>query len=372
MKSDQMRILILIDSLGSGGAEKSTAVLAEYLNGKHIDFRILCLDRKEVGVEQYLIKRGIPIHFVDQKSFLLQVLEVAKYIKKFKITIVHSILFRSNLRARFAKLFIHFKHIESLVSTTYSSERLIDPRVNKFSLRAHQVLDRITQGKLVDHFHSISGTVKEHYVKIQGIPEKKITVIYRGRPPLLNSEVKKSNGLPLKLINVGRNEFAKGQIYLLKAAAELRKKNYDFELDIYGRTGNSTKELREFIQESQLEDVVTLRGFDKNVYQKLPSADIFVFPSLYEGLGGALIEAQAAGLPIVCNDIPVLHEVVMKDQNALFFDVKNTSSMVDAICFLLDHPKVREKYGRVSLQNFEKKFDQETNNKKLLDLYRTL
>ena len=88
-------------------------------------------------------------------------------------------------------------------------------------------------------------------------------------------------------------------------------------------------------------------------------------------MGGALIEAQAAGLPIACNDIPVLHEVVQKNINAKFFNVHDTSSIVSSIRFFLDNPKKLQDYGRESLLNYEAKFDEKTNNEKLVNLYKS-
>ena len=102
------------------------------------------------------------------------------------------------------------------------------------------------------------------------------------------------------------------------------------------------------------------------------ASDVFVFPSLYEGLGGALIEAQSAALPIACNNIPVLREVINENKNARLFDVENIESMVTAISYFLDDPEKQIDYGQKSLQNFKEKFLETENNERMLKLYKQL
>ena len=369
-----MKILIVIDGLGTGGAERSTEVICDYLYDSKVSFEVLCLDQRTVGVQQKMQEKSYKISFVPTGNFYSQSKYIANYIKKRDFQLVHSILFRSNLRTRFAKLFFNFVHIESLVNTTYSKERFNDKRVNQKALWFYKKVDKNSASWGVDHFHSITEAVKKHYInEINLIPER-ITVIPRGRKPLLDdfSQRQGSKGGAVTLLNIGRHEFQKGQIYLLKALKVLVDKSYSLELIILGRSGSVTQELEEFISENNLQDFVRLEGFKENVNEYLLTSDVFVFPSLFEGLGGSLIEAQAAGLPIACNDIPVLQEVVEENENAKFFDVHDTNSIVKSIEFFLDDPAQRKIYGKKSLKNYQEKYVEKVNNEKLLDLYKAL
>lgn len=360
--------------MGSGGAERSTAVLCKYLIAENIGFEILCLDKKQVGVQQEMQARGYMIHFLRKGNFTVQVKLIAQFIKAGNFDLVHSILYRSNIRTRFAKVFCKFTHLESLVNTTYSEERFTDEKVNQTSLRFYKWLDRTSASWGVDHFHSITKTVKQHYIEKIKLDPQKITVIPRGRKPILETYDARPQTEKdvVHLINVGRHEFQKGQIFLLRALKIIKEKGYKVKLQILGRDGSTTSQLKQYIKENQLEEVVDLEGFKDNVPDYLVKADLFIFPSLFEGLGGALIEAQAAGLPIACNDIPVLHEVVEKDVNAKFFDVHSSASMVDAITFFLKNPEYRESYGRESFSNFNENFREAPNNKRLVALYKNL
>jgi len=370
-----MKILIIINSLGSGGAEKSTEVICDYLFNLNIPFEILCLDQKSVGVQERMLEKGYTIKFIPPGNFLKQSNFIANYIKNGNFDLVHSILFRANLRTRFARLKVKFVHLESLVNTTYSEERINDVGVNQMGLKIYKLIDNFTSRKFVDHFHSITETVKNHYVEEIDLDPNEITVIPRGRKPIITSyEERNFQNLqePVQIINVARHEFQKGQIYIIKAVKKLIDQGYNVELRIFGRDGSASKEMRDYIEVHTLNDKVFLEGFKANVSEYLLKSHLFAFPSLYEGLGGALIEAQAAGLPIVCNDIPVLHEVVVEKDNAKFFDVHNVDSIVEAMSFFLDNPEERERYGKASLVNFYDKFLESRNNALTLDLYSKL
>ena len=366
-----MKLLIIIDSLGSGGAERSTAVLCKYLVAENIHFEILCLDEKQVGVQQEMQDKGYNICFIKKRSFPVQVKLIAQIIKTGNFDLVHSILYRSNIRTRFAKALCKFTHLESLVNTTYSEERFLDEKVNQTSLRFYKWLDQRSVSWGVDHFHSITETVKQHYIEEIGLKSEKITVIPRGRKPVISNygDRPSSSRKRFEIINVGRNEFQKGQIYLLKALKILKERGYNFHLTILGRSGSTTSSLKEYVKRNHLYEVITFEGFKDNVPDYLLRSDLFVFPSLFEGLGGALIEAQAAGLPIACNNIPVLHEVVKQDVQAKFFDVHDLNSVAETIAFFINNPKVCATYGKKSLENFKINFRESVSNEKILNLY---
>jgi glycosyltransferase involved in cell wall biosynthesis len=373
-----MKVLIVIDGLGAGGAEMSTALMCDYLHENRVSFEIVCLQKKQIGVQESMLAKGYKIYFINNLSYPRQILFIKNLIKKNQYDVVHSILLKSNLRVRFARMLTRFVHIESLVNETYSDYRLSDPRVNKFLLRQYLLLDKLTSG-YVDHFHSITEAVKKHYVEKVNVKAEKISVIYRGRNPYVtNVQTFKRSDLGIGeadflIVNTGRQEFQKGQLYLLKALDNLiRAGHKNIKLLFLGRNGNVTNELNQFIAENNLGDYVLFPGHRSDVMSVLSAADIFAFPSLYEGLGGALIEAQAAGLPIVCNDLAVLKEVVQEDKNAKLFSSLNIESIANAILFFINHPEKKAEFGKESLRNFENKFQLNDIHAKMLAMYERL
>jgi glycosyltransferase involved in cell wall biosynthesis len=367
-----MKVLIVIDSLGGGGAERSTQVLCDYLAENKVKFKIVCLYFYPNGFHQEMIEKGYDIQFLQKKGFLGQTKEVAKIISNENFDIVHSILFKSNLRVRFSKLKTKFVHLESIVNSTYSDERRKDEKVNQTLLKVYKVLDRYSATLFVDHFHAITNSVKEHYIKHLGLDSKKISIVYRGRKSVLLNREKPSGTHKFTLLNVARQDYQKGQIYLLQAMKVLKAKGVDIKLIILGVEGSETPRLKKYHQENELGDMVEFAGFSNDVNFYYSLADVFIFSSLFEGLGGALIEAQSAGLPIISNDIEVLREVVQPNINGLFVDIKNTQEVSDAILKLKTDVDLRQRFSEESLKNYTNKYREEISNLKMLNLYKSL
>ncbi len=367
-----MKILIVIDSLGGGGAERSTQVLCDFLAENKVDFKIVCLYFYPNGFHQEMIDKGYDIQFLKKKSFLGQTLEIAKIISSENFDVVHSILFKSNLRVRFSKLKSKFTHLESIVNSTYSDERKRDKKVNQYLLKVYKVLDRYSAALFVDHFHAITNSVKEHYIKHLGLDPKKISIVNRGRKPVFLKKEKASGTHKFNLLNVARQDYQKGQIYLLQAMKALKAKGVDIKLIILGVEGSETPGLKKYHQENELGDMVEFAGFSNDVNFYYSLADVFIFSSLFEGLGGALIEAQSAGLPIISNNIEVLREVVQPNINGLFVDIKNKQRVVDGILKLKMDVDLRQRFAEESLKNYTNKFREEISNQKMLNLYKSL
>ncbi|RUA33974.1 MAG: hypothetical protein DSY77_07560 [Bacteroidetes bacterium] len=144
------------------------------------------------------------------------------------------------------------------------------------------------------------------------------------------------------------------------------------EVLFLGREGNASATLKAFLKENKLDVNFHFLGHRSDVPQFMKASDIFLFPSLYEGLGGSLIEAQAAELPIICSDIPVLNEVVEKDKNALMFEAGNEQELAKKIQELVENPGLRKEMGRHSLERFNKYFQIEKIHEEMLDFYKSV
>ena len=109
-------------------------------------------------------------------------------------------------------------------------------------------------------------------------------------------------------------------------------------------------------------------GHRSDVGDLLAAADEFVFPSLYEGLGGAMLEAMARGLPIVASDIPALREVTDPD-GARLVPRGSAAALAKAIDELLADPQEREAMSVKNLRR-SRAFDLDTITKRMTEFYR--
>lgn len=128
------------------------------------------------------------------------------------------------------------------------------------------------------------------------------------------NEYRKKLGLTEKIVigNVGRLQFQKNQEFLIKIFEQLHMKNNNMQLLLVGQ-GEDKSKLKQLVIEKKLQDNVTFLGVRKDVSQLLQAMDIFVFPSVFEGLPLALIEAQASGLLVFASKDVIPQEVKMSD-----------------------------------------------------------
>ena len=143
------------------------------------------------------------------------------------------------------------------------------------------------------------------------------------------------------LINIGRINAAKGQEYLIKAVGRLTKRYPNLKLlivgDIYG-DWKLVERLKSLIHQSQLEEHVQLLGSRTDIPELLAISDVFVFPSLHEAQPVALLEAMAAGLPIVASRIPAIQETLEDGREALLVPPGDSEAIAVAVEELIADP----------------------------------
>lgn len=174
------------------------------------------------------------------------------------------------------------------------------------------------------------------------------------------------------LVSVGRQEFQKGQRHLLEAFARIARQRPRAKLLLVGRSGNASADLARLRTELGLENRACFLGHRDDVPEVLAGADLFVFPSLYEGQGGALVEAMALGLPIVATRIPSTREVVEEEENALLVPIESPGQLASAIDHLLEDPVRRTAFGERSMVIFHERFTLQRSAERMIELYRSL
>jgi glycosyltransferase involved in cell wall biosynthesis len=371
-----MKVVIVINTLGSGGAERSMLEFAKYLHQKNnVEVKFICLEHKKIGVEKEFDPFGIPVRYFEEKgSYIRKTRFLVKILKQETPDIIHSLLTESNIITRLSRKFYSKGHlIQSLVNTAYSLERKKDSKLSWQKFQMAKQLDLWTARLTPNIFyHSITKEVLEHYKPLFKI-NKNYRVIYRGRSenPFLSTI---TNNNSFTLINSGRQEFAKGQINILKALTYLEE-TYgitDVRVEILGRPGTYSGQLNNYILKHSLEDRVSIHGFVTDVQKRLVEADAFIFPSYYEGLGGALLEGFAAHLPCICSNIPVLKEVVGSENGALFSPPGDFKQLGENIKRLKESNKLQSQLSDYTYNRFQSKFRIEKINAEMFKMYEDL
>ncbi len=369
-----MKIMLLIDTFGAGGAERSTLELARYLVKTGENLVAVALKRREIGVEKEFRALNAKVCIGDTSNKRERLAYIKEIIRAERPDIVHSAIFESNVLLRIARLSTPpFVLVQSLVNTPYVPERVIPGKVAKAKFWVAKMIDGLTARLSPIHYHAVSQTVADHYQSLFGYPPERCTVIPRGRVKNeLSHIISRDPGL--RLVNVGRMEFQKGQDLIVEALRILRddKSITDIQLDIYGREGTETDKLRAMTAEYGLGEQVRLMGFTDRIMVALSRADVFVLPSYFEGGAGALLEAMASGLPCICSDIDVLKEIMGSPEAALFFPVGNAKGLAKSIEIAYHQPGVREQLSAAAEDRFDAAFELESTLRQMRQLYYTV
>ncbi|HEY5011816.1 MAG TPA: glycosyltransferase [Acidimicrobiia bacterium] len=376
----QLRVLYVIEALGEGGTEMSLAELLPELREAGIDPVVVCLkSRGAEGVEHSLVANGFDVRVLAPGGFLAQVRELRGIIVAVRPGVVHTMLWRANQIARLANL-RRVPLLTSLVNESYGPARLSDPHVRRSRLRLAQGVDLLTSHLLTTRFHAVSQSVKEAEERDLRIPASRITVVARGRNDRRlggptaerRARARREYGLTDEqpvLVNVARQEYQKGHRHLLAALPAVLAAHPDVVLLVAGRSGTETEALERLARDSGVSERVRFLSHVAAVGDFLAAGDIFVFPSLYEGMPGAVIEAMAMGLPIVASDIPSIREVVEPGQNSLLVGVGDVGALAGAVVDLLDDPARRLAFGARSRHIYDSRFRLDQSVRGMLALY---
>lgn len=341
------KILYILDTFETGGAEKSLLDIA--IQNKAVESVFVTL-YKGNQLAEAAQKAGIKVISLNrtEKYAFGKIAQLLKpIIQEEKPDLIHATLFRADIVSRKVKRYFKIPLVSSLVNNSYIDERYQKlSLLGKLKLYYIQCYDALT-AKKVDYFISNSQTIKESNAKALGLNLEKIKVIFRGRDLSKFLSLSEEQLLQTKyelnvqenqvtLLNVSRLLDRKGQLDLLQAIKNLLITHPNVKLYIAGE-GFYRSVLENYIQENNLQPHVELLGNRNDIPYLLQLADVFVFPTHYEGLPGALIEAMMAEKTIVCTSIPENEECV-SSQEAVFFKKGDVSHLVATLQEVINQP----------------------------------
>lgn len=155
------------------------------------------------------------------------------------------------------------------------------------------------------------------------------------------------------IVSVGEMNKNKNHSLGISAISLLRNKSVKYI--ICGR-GNREKELKRKAESLGIQDQVLFLGYSNNVREILQSADIFLFPSLREGLSVSLMEAMAEGLPIIASDIRGNRDLVIHNEGGYLHQPRDVEGFSRCLTTLIQDKEIREKMGhrnREVIRNFD-------------------
>ena len=308
-----MKIVHVIDSLSPGGTENQFLSLLPGMAREHeiIPVTLRGAETDPAGLAEIVRYR---LGYEGHRSLPLAILKLRSIIAAERPDLVRAQLYWSSIAARLATP-KSVPLVFSIHSTMSEDGYLRSP--------ASLWLERLTY-RPRHHLLGVSGHVLADFDRYVGIKGGSDVLMNAVNPLFLQHQrAKRPAASPLRLIAVGNLKEAKNYLNLLKA---LREVPGPVSLDIYGE-GSLRATLEQEIASGGLD--VRLQGARSDLWNVLPDYDLLVMASLHEGCPNAVVEAMAAGLPLLLSDIPVMREV--SHGNALFFDPGEPASLADAI-----------------------------------------
>lgn len=172
-------------------------------------------------------------------------------------------------------------------------------------------------------------------------------------------------------VYTGRLHEAKGLDDLVRAWQRIVTRRPDARLWLAGE-GPHERALGERIEAANLAGHVSLVGLFDNVDDLLAAADLFVLPSLQEGMSVSLLEAMSAALPVVATDIPGNRDLVTDGRHGLLVPVENSEALSDAILRLLDDPPLGARLATAARDRVEQEFSVKRMADRHLELFESL
>lgn len=158
-----------------------------------------------------------------------------------------------------------------------------------------------------------------------------------------------------KIIGIVANlKKIKNHIFLLKAFDELTKSNNKVKLLLIGQgfkddPENTESELRSFVKKNGLKGKVLFLGYRSDIPELLNIIDIFCMTSFKEGLPLSLIEAMAAGLPVVGTDVEGIRNTIIHDRNGFLIKTDDIHGLKDVLSMLIKDEPLRNRFGKESI-----------------------
>ncbi len=345
---EKINILHIYQNSRIGGVQQQLLSLLKAYNREVFNPFFCCFGPKEamgreiegIGIEltalnRFRYHRILPGIFVD----------LSRLMKKKHIHIVRTHRYHPNVYGRVAAFLAGVPVIVASVHDNYRMDKRPKRRI------VNHILSKIT-----DKIVAVSESIKKDIVRYDKIDPSKILVIPNGvdterfNPEGNFANIKeefliKDNDIVIGF--VGRIVPAKGLEYLIDTLSYLKEEFKNLKLLIIGE-GSLVDGLKEKSKENNVNDSVIFTGRRRDIPDILSCIDIFVMPSIAEGLPNALLEAMAMGKPIVATEVGGIPEVIKNGSNGQLVPPRDPGALAMAIKEFIGNGQLATKMGQAA------------------------
>jgi glycosyltransferase involved in cell wall biosynthesis len=368
---DQLRsifVLHVVPSLGRGGAE---AELVGMIRTLPDEFQhLVCYLRPPDFLAGDIRAAGHRVLFLGatrRRPWLAAAIKLAPLLRRLKPDVVHTWLYDAHISARLAAATVRSTpQVCSLQAPPFHPQALAAYDSSPLRLAALKRLDQATAAWVKPTFVACSSFVADSASAHLGLPRARIRVIYnatdaeaRRRRSEDAARLRRDHDIPAEafvFLNVGRLSPQKGQAILLRAFAATARR--DSHLVLAG-DGPLRAELVQLANDLGIAGQTRFLGIQQDIEPCLEMADVFVFPSLWEGLPVALIEAMAKALPVIASSAGPMAEVVDDGYSGVLVPPADPDRLADAMTALRADSERRAALGQRAQETVRRRFSME-------------
>ena len=388
-RTKQLHVVHLIEALGPGGAERLLYTNLKHFNSEQVKSTVITVFPHATHWREAIEALGIPVVCLDcggPRDIPKGIRKLRAWLRENPTDVIHTHLWTANIIGRVAGRFSRTPVISSIHNPDHEADAWADGAdVKLMKRRIVREFDRWTAHAACDRMIAVSEYVKQSANRHLSVSLDAIEVVYnpidvdlvKTAPAANREELLRAHGLPahsLILLSVARVSPQKGLIYALRALPEILKQYPAVHLLSVGATTDPAwhKQLEQEAAALGVADHFHLLGARRDVIDFLRACDVFIFPSLYEGLGIALIEAMAAGCACVASATGPIPEVVTDGEDGVLVAPGDPQAIATAVCRLLADESLRVRLGTAASQSVLTRFRPEQSVATLTRIYQEL
>ena len=381
-----IHVVHIIEALGPGGAERLLYTNLKHFDRSRVRSIVFTVYPHATHWREPIEQLGVEVVSLNCESPR----QLPAAIKKFRAwlrenqpDLIHSHLWAANVVARVAGRLARVPVVSSIHNPDHEPQAWADGAdVSKRKRLAAKTIDRWTARIGNRRLIAVSDYVKQSAHRHLKFALDDIDLVYNpidldllSQPPANSrDEILRESGLPadaLMLLNVARVSPQKGLIYAVRAMPRILEQFPNAHLVSVGATTDPlwSEELTREAQSTGVAEHVHILGARRDVQDFLAACDLFIFPSLYEGLGIALIEAMAAGCACVASSAGPIPEIVQHDRDGVLVPPADVEALADAVCRLLGDADYRKRLGDAARVTARERFEPRQAAEQLTRIY---
>lgn len=339
-----------------GGAEVQAQRLASALRADGVD--IFVLTRRFKCLPAYEVIDGVPVYrsirTVDVPILfgLLYVASVASFLyrRRNDYTIIHCNILQEY--QTIVSIIMKYIFKKKVIAKMSSSGMTSDIKIMKQSVTGRITLRLL---KKADRIVSLCSAATEELMHA-GISAERVQQIHNGIDTRSFPVKTGINHKQHKLITfIGRLDAYKGVEYLLEAFRLVLAEGADVKLQLIGKGPDELK-LKRLTAALQLQETVIFRGRQEHVAEELSQTDIFVLPSLSEGMSNVLLEAMSCGLPVVATGVGGAKDMIRHGINGMLVPPGDSTALCNALVEVLGNEQLALSLGREARKTVEDRY----------------